>query len=339
MFGVKFIKFQPNDYVLVYKKGKIVKEGAGLCFYYYAPTTSLVMVPMGSVEVPFIFEELSADFQPVTVQGQVSYRIIDPKKISKLLNYTLDSARRHHISEDPRKLQQRVINIVKVLAKKNIDKMTLQQAIKGSEKLAESVSRELLNQLEIKSLGLEILGLTILAIQPNKETARALEAQAREEILRQADEAVYERRNAAIEQERTIKENELNTDIAVENKNRQIRETQMEAERIVQQKKNELNEEQMNFQIELERKRKKLIAEKVENSKAEADAKGYELATVLKALQGIDPNIIQCLAGMDMQPDQLIALAFQGLAGKAEKIGQLNISPELMRELMKAQES
>ena len=36
-----------------------------------------------------------------------------------------------------------------------------------------------------------------------------------------------------------------------------------------------------------------------------------------------------------MDPQQLIARAFQGLAEKADKIGQLNISPELLQELLK----
>jgi hypothetical protein len=35
-----------------------------------------------------------------------------------------------------------------------------------------------------------------------------------------------------------------------------------------------------------------------------------------------------------MQPDQIMALAFQGLAEKADKIGELNISPDLLREIM-----
>ena len=43
---------------------------------------------------------------------------------------------------------------------------------------------------------------------------------------RRSDEAIYARRNAAVEQERRIKESELNTEIAVEEKKRQIRETQ-----------------------------------------------------------------------------------------------------------------
>ena len=59
-----------------------------------------------------------------------------------------------------------------------------------------------------------VTNINILSILPNKETARALEAETRENILREADDAVYKRRNAAVEQERKIKENELNTQIA-----------------------------------------------------------------------------------------------------------------------------
>ena len=161
-----------------------------------------------------------------------------------------------------------------------------------------------------------------------------MEAQTREEILRRADEAVYERRNSAIEQERVIKENELNTDIAVENKKRQIRETQMEAERVIQEKQNELKADQMNFEIGMEEKRKDLIGLEAENDRTKADAKAYELSGIMKAMNGMEPRMIQALASMGMQPDQLIALAFQGLADKAEKIGQLNITPDLLQDLM-----
>ncbi|HAA03620.1 MAG TPA: membrane protease subunit, stomatin/prohibitin, partial [Syntrophobacteraceae bacterium] len=86
MFGIRFIKVQPTDYVLQYRKGNLVREGAGLAFFYFSPTTSLVRIPMGSVDVPFIFVEVTADFQEVTVQGQITYRISDPRKLSQLMN-------------------------------------------------------------------------------------------------------------------------------------------------------------------------------------------------------------------------------------------------------------
>ena len=52
MFGICFIKVQPTTYLLEYRKGRLVREGAGLAFFYYAPTTSLVAVPTASDEVP-----------------------------------------------------------------------------------------------------------------------------------------------------------------------------------------------------------------------------------------------------------------------------------------------
>lgn len=335
MFGFRFIKFQPSEYVLKYRNGKVVKEGAGISFNYYAPATSIVVVPIGSVDAPFIFEEVTSDFQMVTVQGQITYRIVDQKKLSGLLNYTLDVRGKGYVSDDPKKLPQRVINIVRVLTKKTLEGLQLKDAIKSSEVLAQGILEEIRGNEEINLLGIEILGLSILAILPNKETARALEAQAREQILKKADEAIYERRNASIEQERRVKENEFNTEIAVENKKRQVREAQLEAERVVQQKKNQLKEEELNFETTMEEKKKDLVELAVQNSKAEADAKAYELAAVMKSLEGISPNVIQSLASIGMQPNRLIALAFQELAEKAGKIGQLNISPDLLQELLK----
>lgn len=335
MLGIRFIKFQPSEYVLVYRKGKIVKEGVGLSFYYFAPTTSIVVVPEGSVDSPFIFEEVTSDFQTVTVQGQITYRIVDQKKISKLLNYTLDTKGKAYVSDDPKKLSQRVMNIVKVLTKKSLEGLQLKNAIKSSETLAQGILNEIRQNEEINLLGVEILGLSILAILPNKETARALEAHAREQILKNADEAIYERRNASIEQERRVKENEFNTDIAVENKKRQVKETQLEAERAVQEKQSQLEEEKMQFEITLEQKKTDLIELRVQNQKAEADAKAYELSAAMEALNGVDPNVIQSLANIGMQPNKLMAIAFQEIAENAEKIGQLNISPDLLQEIIK----
>ena len=335
MFGVRFIKFQPSEYVLKYKNGKIVKEGAGISFYYYAPTTSIMVIPVGSTDVPFIFEEVTADSQSVTVQGQIAFRIADQKKIAGLLNYTMDLKRgKGYVADDPQKLQQRVINIVHVLTKKTLESLPLQDAIKSSEVLAQEILNDIKQNEVINLFGIEILDLSILAIVPNKETARALEAQAREQILKTADEAIYVRRNASIEQERRVKENEFNTEIAIENKKRQVKETQLEAERTVQQKQNQLKEEQLQYETALEEKKKDLVELSVQNSKAEADAKAYELSAVMKSLEGINANVIQSLASIGMQPNKLIALAFQGLADNADKIGQLNISPDLLQEIM-----
>lgn len=337
MFGIKFIKVQPTTYLLEYRRGTIVREGLGLSFFYYAPTTSLVTVPVASADVPFIFQETTGDFQAVTVQGQVTYRVAEPKKLAALLNYVLARDGESYESEDPDKLPERVIHVINVLARAELQKLPLREALRASDELVKAVRAGLAASPEMTLLGLEVLGLSILAIKPTPETARALEAEMREQLFREADEAIYARRNSAVEQERGIKENELNTEIAVENKKRQIRETQMDAERAVQEKESLLKKEALETNIGLENRRKNLVALAAENAKAEADARAYGVASTMKALSTADAKILQALASTGMKPEQLIAFAFQELAGKADKIGQLNISPDLLRELLTTQ--
>lgn len=334
MLGIRFIKVQPTDYVLLYKNGRLAREGAGLSFYYFEPTSSIVSIPVASTDVPFIFKEVTSDFQEITIQGQLTYCVSDPKKLSQLLNFTLANNGKGYTSDDPQKLSQRLINQVQVLTRSSLKNMSLRQALGSSDALVEILRTSLRESAEIGALGIDILGLSILAIKPTPETARALEAEVREQILREADEAVYLRRNAAVEQERAIKENELNTEIAVENKKRQIRETQMEAEKAVQHKRRELSEAQMATKVALEEKNRELVALAAENAKNEADAKAYGISAIMSALAQTDPKTLQALASVGMKPDQLIANAFKELAENADKVGQLNISPDLLRELL-----
>lgn len=75
MFNFNFVKFMPSEYVLRYKSGTIVQEGTGLSFFYYAPTTSVIVVPIASADVPFVFEEVTSDYQTVTIRGSLHIRL------------------------------------------------------------------------------------------------------------------------------------------------------------------------------------------------------------------------------------------------------------------------
>lgn len=334
MFGVRFIKVQPTTYLLQYKKGRLVRQGLGLAFYYYAPTTSLVAVPVASNDAPFMFSETTSDFQEISLQGQVTYRVIDPVKVSALLNFTLEPSGNRHVSDDPEKLPERVVNVVRVLARKQIELLPMRQALRASDRIVNNLRTDLSASPEIVALGLEIIGLSILAIKPTPESARALEAGAREALLKEADEALYARRNASIEQERAIKENELGTELAVELKKRQIRDAEIDTERSVLEKRNALRATELEARIALESRNKDLVAVSNENQRAEAETRAYGVAAMMKALSDTDKGTIQALASIGMKPDQLIAVAFREMAERADKIGQLNLSPDLLRELM-----
>lgn len=332
MFGLRYAKASPSTYLIQYRNGQPVREGTGLAFFYFAPNASLVSVPLESVDVPFMFNEVSSDFQDVTVQGQVTYRVANPKLLASLMNFT-QKPNGEFASEDPTRLPQRVVSAVQVQVRSILSGQTLHELLRGSEQMVQSV-RDGLNRPDgLARLGLEMVNLAILAVRPNPETARALESTVREQILKQADDAMYLRRNSAIEQERAVKENELNTEIAIETKKQQIREAQLEAERAALEKRQQIQDQEMAGRIALEDKNKALTDLRVENARKEADAKAYAVGAVMKAVQGTDPKVLQALTVGTADPSVLIAMAFQGLAENAERIGELNISPDLLQQL------
>ena len=57
----------------------------------------------------------------------------------------------------------------------------------------------------------------------------------------------------------------------------------------------------------------------------------------MRSLQDADPKILQSLASVGMDSGQLMAAAFRELAENAGKIGQLNVTPDLLREILRPQ--
>jgi regulator of protease activity HflC (stomatin/prohibitin superfamily) len=312
---LNFMKVPPTTYVLQYKDGRIKREGSGLSFIYYVPTSTIVAIPLASADVPFVFQESTADFQSVTIQGQLTYRVADPKRLASLLDFSVDS-RRVYYSDDPRKLPERLIHTLQTLTRAITQRLALKDVLVSSDAIVAEALNKLKKSEAVSALGVEILSLSILSIQPTPETGRALEAEAREALQQRADEAIYTRRNAAVEQERLIKESELNTEIAVEEKKREIRETQMAAE------------------IAVEEQRAQLIDRRVENERKDADSRAYTLTKTLTPLRDFDWRTLMMLGGKNADPKAMIALAFQEMAQNAQKIGELNVSPDLLRSLI-----
>lgn len=334
MFGIHYLKANPTQHVIHFANGKVRRSGPGLSFFYYQPSASIVVVPVGSADAPFIFNEVSADFQPVTVQGQLTYRIADPARVAVLLDYSVDGAVDKYRTEDPEKLPQRLVNLAQVHTRAELASLPLREAIRSADRVASGVLTRLGTGDDLKPLGVEVLTFSILAIKPTPDISRALEAEARETLLRQADDAIYVRRNAAIEQERRIKENELNTEIAVQQKQRQIRETKAAADLAIETKEQEIRETKLAGQIKLEDERKKFITAQTENARTQADTQAYAVRASLQPLTELSPEVLTALATQTGDPRLMVAKAIQEIAQNAGKIGTLNISPDLLETLL-----
>jgi SPFH domain / Band 7 family len=320
MLGFKYVKVPPTTHVMQFHGGKAIRSGAGLSFFYYAPTSVLVEVPMASTDVPFVFNEVTSDYQDATIQGELTFRVVDPARLAALLDYSMDRPGRYR-SSDPAKLNDRLVHAAQILARGYTQRCDLGQLLVSSDGLVDHMLGGLRTSEAVATLGVQIMELSILSIKATPEMSKALQADARERLLQRADEAVYSRRNTAVELERRIKENELNTEIAVEEKRRTVRETQLRAD------------------IAIEQERTELVDRRVENHRKESQARADEVRALLEPMKDVDWRTLMAAQSGGLNASQLIAMAFRDLADKAQHIGNLNISPELLTSLLDAAKS
>lgn len=335
MFGINFIKFDAMTYVIHYKHGSIKREGKGLSFFYYAPTSSITAIPLGSKDIQFIFNETTKDFQTITIQGQITYAIADPKQLSELLDFTLTN--NHKVNENNfEKLNQRLNNEAQTSTSAFIQSLTLKEALRSAKSISERIREGITGSNAVKLLGVSVLSVDVLAVKATPEMAKALEAETRESLQRDADQAIYERRNFAVEQERKIKESELNTEIAVQEKQKQINAKQWEIKVADAEKARKLREMKMEADLSVEEQKTKLIQLQVENDKKMADSKGYALEKTLLPYKELDWKTLMAMKGENVSALDNIAFAFRELAENSDKIGTLNITPDLLETVIKS---
>jgi len=296
MLDIGFFKGLPTDYVIRYSGGKVAQQGPGLSFYYLKHNTSIVAVPTSSTDANFVFNETTGNFQAVTIQGQFTYRIHEPAQAATLLNFTIDPRTRAYVSNDPERMAQRIANVIQVATRGEIQKRSLEETLRDSQAIAGIALEQIRTGGLLASMGVELINVYFLSAKPTPEVAKALEAQYRERLLRQADEAIYARRAAAVEEERKIRENEQNTQIA------------------------------------LEQQRQQLIALEGANAQQEAEFRGRALEE--EAAFRARASEMELAVFRSMDPRTILALAMRELGRNAERVGNLTITSEVLASLL-----
>ncbi len=222
MLFLQHFKAEPTEYILAYKNGKVFRQGPGKAFWYWRHKTSIVMVPISTMDALFALNEGTRNFQTVTLQGQITYRIMEPQTVAQLLNFTINPRTRQYLSDDPEKLNQRIINIVQTHTRKELQDLSLEDALRSAEPMARNVLNQIRQEQVLATMGIECLSLFFTSIKATPEMTKALEAEYREALQKRADQAIYSRRADAVEQERKIKQNELSTSIDLEQRRQDL---------------------------------------------------------------------------------------------------------------------
>jgi hypothetical protein len=296
-----YFKAQPNEFVQHYVGGKLKSEGNALAFFYFPFNTQVVVVPNSSMDTGLVFNETTSNFQEVTIQGTYTYRIIRPKQAAQLLNFTMDPKSRNYVSNDPDLLPQRLTSIIQLETRAELLGKPLEDVLLGYERLARAVEARVREGKLFEPMGTELVSLYFTSAKLTPEVGKALEAEYRETLLRKQDEAIYARRAAAVAEERKIKENELNTEIA------------------------------------LEQQRQILIDLQGANALKEAENEGQALERKAEFQARATQKQIDVYKTLDAP--KVLALAMQEMAENAHRIGELTITSEVLANILKPKAS
>ena len=88
----RHFRSSPAMFVLRYRRGKRVASGPGLTFWFLPLSASMAEVPLDDRELPFAFHGRSSDFQDVTTQGVITYRVAEPLELAAHVDFTVDSS-------------------------------------------------------------------------------------------------------------------------------------------------------------------------------------------------------------------------------------------------------
>ena len=296
MFGIGYFKAQPTEFVRKVAGGRVKREGQALSFYYLKRRTSIVIVPVSSADAAFVFNEQTGNYQAVAIQGQLTYRIVEPRRTMDMLNYVIDPKRRMHVSQDPERLEQRIVVAVQMETRRQVEDKSLEEVLGNAASISAEVQEVVRSRALLAPLGVELLSLNFTSVSPNPEVGKALEAEYRETLLRRADEAIYTRRAAAVEEEAKIKSNELEGEISLARERERLIDLEAANDRKVSQAWGERRELEAGFT---------------------ARASEMELAPY-----------------RDLDPRKVLALAMHDIGNNADKVGNLNITSEVLADLL-----
>lgn len=210
LLGIRHFRSDPSAHVLQFRRGALVRSARGPTFWFLPLSTSCAEVPCDDRDETFLFHARSADFQDVTAQGVITYRVADPETLASRVDFSVDLRTGLHLGTPLDQLSQLLIQAAQQHAWEYLAGTPVRQILaEGAQRVRDQITRGLVNEPTLAAMGIEIASVRVSSVAPTAELEKALQAPTHEAIQEQADEAMFQRRALAVEKERAIQENEL----------------------------------------------------------------------------------------------------------------------------------
>ncbi len=210
------LRAEASTHLLHHRGGSLARQGRGLAFWFFPLSASISEVPLDDRELPILFHGRSKDYQDVTVQAVLTWRVAQPETVAKRVDFTLDLKSGKWHGEPLEQVAQLLTQLAQQLAWNWLASNPVREILTdGVGPIRALISDGLRADENLEAMGIEVVSVRISGIRPDAEMERALQTPAQEQIQQQADEAKFSRRAMAVDKERAISENELQNQIAL----------------------------------------------------------------------------------------------------------------------------
>lgn len=327
---LRHLRADPTQHILHYRRGRLARSGPGLAYWFHPLSAVVLQVPVEDMQTTFVLRERSADFQEVTVQVTLTSRFSDAEVAAKRINFTISLANGLWVEQPLQRLDAMWARWAQHPVRSCLIALPLVEVVRsGADRVRSALEEALRSTPEIEAWGLTLVSVQVDRVAPTAELEKALQAPTLEAIQQKADEATFQRRAMAVEKERAIKENELATEIELARRQEELIRQEGENQMLEVRQQSERDK----FDVEAEAERAVISArgsaEGVRiRAEAEADARRNLMEVEIEAeARRVD-------LWKDMPPQVALGLAAQRFADKVEKIDHLNLTPDLLGDIL-----
>lgn len=290
-----YIKALPSEYLIHFKKGRLSEKTSGqgaVCFKWSRDT--IFIIPTSLKEIAFQANQLTADNVDVRIRGMAVYRINDPLKIYKLINFL-------HRQKAEEKLAKMIGDMCRSTSKWLVSTMQVEECLrKRKEEIAESLKREISMVVSHpeKGWGTEIITIDINDVYiQDEEVFNAMQMEFKNEKIRESELSKIEMEKEIefkrIETEKYLADHRKESEINKARIEAAIKEEQIKLARQNDEKQYELdrtrveqNEKIANYKLDQKLKREQEeIKINLERKQTEVDGNKMVAEQVLHALE------------------------------------------------------
>lgn len=305
---IRHLRADSTSHVLLYRNARLRRSGNGMALWFNPMSDSIAEVPTDNQDLHLVIHARSVDFQDITAQGVLTYRAADPERLAQRVDFSIDLRNGGWTSEPVDKVGSMLTQLAQEYALGYIAKTPVREVLtNGIVPLRDAIESGLRDTPTLTQMGVELVTVRISTVSPSADLEKAIEAPTRERIKQEADEAAYARRALAVEKERAIGENEMQSKIELARREEQL---------IQQQGQNA----------------RRQAEDQAQAGKIAANAEADRIATVEGAKAAIEREHIELVGSVE--PRVLLALAAQEFAGKLKSIQNFTITPDMLGSLL-----